>query len=408
MGPNPAIQTDTKAAVPMTTQLRHNLRALRFDRHELAGALGDLGTFIPLFVGMVSLSGLHAGSALFFAGLFNILTGVMFGLPMAVQPMKAIATVAISEGLTNQQLLAAGLITSAVIFLFGITRLIETLNRLIPMSVVRGVQLGLGLQLLMTGIQMIAHTGRVWGHDSIFVGVAGGLLVLFLFFSRRFPGALIVFVLGLILLGLQSPAMLQALRVEWSGPGLVAFSRDDFLQGGWRAALPQIPLTTLNSVIAVGALSWDLFPNRGAHPRDVAVSVGLMNLVGCWFGAMPMCHGAGGLAGQYRFGARTGGSVVALGVVKMVLGLFVGGSIVTLLSAYPQSILGVLLLFSGMELALVTRDMRAKTDWFIVLLTAAVILAVKSTAIGFVVGFSLAFFFYRGVLRIEREGDGGQ
>ena len=109
--------------------------------------------------------------------------------------------------------------------------------------------------------------------------------------------------------------------------------------------LPQIPLTTLNSVIAVCALAADLFPDRKAEPRKVAVSVGLMNLVACWFGGMPMCHGAGGLAGQYRFGARTNGSILFLGGIKMALAVLFGSSLMTLCVASPASVLGVLLAF---------------------------------------------------------------
>ena len=156
------------------------------------------------------------------------------------------------------------------------------------------------------------------------------------------------------------------------------------------------------SVIAVCALSWDLFPKRGVGTREVSISVGLMNLIGCWFGAMPMCHGTGGLAGQYRFGARTGGSVVFLGVVKILLGVFLGGAAFTILASYPISVLGVLLVFSGMELALVTKDIKTRTDSFIMIITTAAIIALASIVIGFVAGLVLSYLFYFGVFRIEK------
>jgi MFS superfamily sulfate permease-like transporter len=152
----------------------------------------------------------------------------------------------------------------------------------------------------------------------------------------------------------------------------------------------------------VCALSWDLFPKKGADTRKMATSVGLMNLIGCWFGAMPMCHGSGGLAAQYGFGARTGGSIVFLGIIKMVIGFFFGAYAIKLLSVYPLSVLGVLLTFSGLELAMTSRDIKARSDMFVMLLTAAVIIAFHSTAIGFVVGLALAYFFLFGVLRIEK------
>lgn len=383
-------------------EILDNLKTLRFDRRELAGSLGDMGTFIPILVGMVSLCGLNAGSALIFAGIFNVATGFTFGIPMAVQPMKAIGTIAINEGLSVNQILAAGIVTSAIIFILGITGLIRLVNRYIPISVIRGLQLGLGLSLTIKGVGMVSETRIVFGYDSIAAGAFCGLLVMLLFFSKRFPGALVVFSLGFLFLFLRSPDILHGLGYELNIPTLTLPSRKDFIDGALKAAIPQIPLTTLNSVISVCAISWDLFPSKGAGLKRVATSVGLMNLIACWFGAMPMCHGAGGLAGQYRFGARTGGSVVFLGIVKIFAGLFFGAYAIKLLSVYPTSVLGALLTFSGMELAMTSRDVKAKSDMFVMLLTAAIIIGFHSTAIGFVVGLALAYLFLSGVLRYEK------
>ena len=387
------------------TELKANIRGFRYNRTEIAGSLGDMGTFIPLLVGMVVVCGLDVASTLIFAGIFNIITGASFGIPMPVQPMKAIATVAISEGLTQHQIFAAGIVTGAVIFFLGITNLIQGLNRSIPFSVVRGLQLGLGMKLLMDGMDMVMATHRFLGYDSISTGIICAFLVLLLFFHTRFPGALVVFILGLCLLIAGSPGIVNTFRLEVSLPSVTLPSGGDFTVATIKAAIPQIPLTTLNSVIAVCALSRDLFPDRAASPRKVATSVGLMNLIGCWFGAMPVCHGAGGLAGQYRFGARTGGSVVLLGGAKILLGLLFGAWALELLTHYPRSVLGILLTFSGLELALTSRDIRTRTDSFVMLLTAATILALKSTALGFIVGLTLAYLFFFGVLRIEKVED---
>ncbi|MCH7872119.1 MAG: putative sulfate/molybdate transporter [Planctomycetes bacterium] len=291
----------------------NNERRLRFDRNEAGGALGDLGTFIPLLVGMVHQCGLQIGPALLCGGAMNIVSGFLFRIPMPVQPMKAIAAVAIAEGLNESQILAAGIVTGGVILLLGMTRLIDVLNRAIPRSVVRGLQLALGLKLLSGGFGMIAETGTWIGWDSIGMGIVCASLVLLLYFSTRVPGALVVFAIGLVAVLAADPTLLRqtTLGMDWHLPELG--NPADWKIGTWRAALPQIPLTTLNSVIAVCALSTDLFPSRGASPRRVSVSVGLMNLICCPLGGMPMCHGAGGLAAQHRFGARTGGSVILLG-----------------------------------------------------------------------------------------------
>lgn len=374
---------------------------LRFDRHEAAGALGDLGTFIPLMVGMVNRCGLQLGPALFFAGLMNIISGMVFRIPMPVQPMKAIAAVAIAEGMRESQILVAGIITAAAILVLGMTGLINWLNSAIPRSVVRGLQLALGLKLVTGGFSLIVATETLIGWDSIGLGIVCAAMVLLFYFSTRIPGALVIFCVGLMALLAADPSLLSQteLGARWSWPALSDL--EDWKVGLWRGAVPQIPLTMLNSVIAVCALSVDLCPRRPARPRGVAVSVALMNLLCCPFGGMPMCHGAGGLAAQYRFGARTGGSVIILGVVKVVLAVTIGGSLLLWLQAYPKSVLGVLLVFSGLELGLVCRDQKTRVDFFVMLITTGACMAIN-TAAGFLVGWVMAALLVWGVFRIEQ------
>jgi len=350
-----------------------------------------MGTFLPLLVGMAAQNGLDFAAALFFAGLFNVITGFTFAIPMAVQPMKAIAAVALTEGLTVHQILAAGATVSLIILVLGLTGLIDWLNRVVPKSVVRGLQLALGLSLLMKGLQMVAGTGRLFGPDSYIIGAIAALTVLALFFSRRVPPSLLLFVAGIALAVIAKPEVLRSLGLGMSLPRWAPPGCSDFVTAFSKAALPQIPLTTLNSVIAVCALSADLFPDRAAGPRRVAISVGLMNLIAAPFGGMPMCHGAGGLAGQYRFGARTNGSILFLGSAKMLLAVLFGASLMTLCRAFPTSVLGVMLAFSGMELALVTRDQTERTDAFITFLTAGTCLGLDHIALGFGLGFVLAW-----------------
>ncbi len=373
----------------------------RLDRHEIAGSLGDLGTFLPLLVGMAATNGLDFATALFFAGLFNIVTGLTFSIPMAVQPMKAIAAVALTEGLTPPEIVAAGATVSLVILVLGVTGLINWLNRIVPKSVVRGLQLALGLSLAIKGIHMVSGTNQWFAADSYTTGLVATLVVLFLAFSRRVPAALVLFVAGLILAMWTHPGLFSTLGLGFTLPTWSPPVWDDFVTAFPKAALPQIPLTTLNSVIAVCALSADLFPDRRAEPRKVAISVGLMNLIAFWFGGMPMCHGAGGLAGQYRFGARTNGSILFLGTVKIILAVLFGASLMALCQAFPTSILGVLLAFAGMELALVCRDQTRRADAFAMLLTAATCMALNNVALGFAMGLAMAWCLQLGLFRID-------
>jgi hypothetical protein len=339
---------------------------------------------------MSAQNGLDFAAGFFFAGLFNVVTGVIFAIPMAVQPMKAIAAVALTEGLSAGQIVAAGASVSACVLVLGLTGLIDVVNRVVPRSVVRGVQLAVGLSLLMKGVLMVVATKTVLAADGYLTAVLSLGVVLALARRREIPAALVLFCAGLGLAAWKTPEALRSLSTglwlpHWSPPRWV-----DFKTSFPKAALPQIPLTTLNSVVAVCALSVDLFPDRPAKTKWVSTSVGLMNLVGAPFGAMPMCHGAGGLAGQYRFGARTNGSVLFLGGIKMVLAVVFGGSMMGLCRAFPASILGVMLGFSGIELSRVARD-QTKTAAAVVMITTTVTsLAMNNVAVGFVAGLAAA------------------
>lgn len=395
----PAPPPRAPSAAPLST-IRSNLRAARLDRREIAGSLGDLGTFLPLLVGMSAKNGLDFAAGLFFAGFFSVVTGLLFAVPMAVQPMKAIAAVALTEGLTAPQIVAAGAIVSAVVLTLGLTGLIETLNRLIPRSLVRGLQLALGLSLAIKGVQMVAAANTPLGPDGYAVAIAAAAVVLALSNSHRLPPALLLFAAGVAVALWRAPD--RAALTLWL-PSLSPPAMADFAAAFLKAAVPQIPLTTLNSVVAVCVLSMDLFPDRPIGVRRVATSVGLMNLVGCWFGAMPMCHGAGGMAGQHRFGARTNGSILFLGVAKMALAVLFGASLMSACAAFPAGILGVMLAFSGLELALVARDQTGRAEAFITLATAGACLALNNMALGFAVGAAIIVW-----MRLIRRVTGGE
>ena len=151
----------------------------------------------------------------------------------------------------------------------------------------------------------------------------------------------------------------------------------DFYNGLIKGALPQIPLTILNSVISVGDLAMELFPNTNPpiSKASIATSIGIMNTIGCLFGGMPMCHGAGGLAGQYKFGARGGFSMLIIGCEKIIIAIFLGRSLEQLLAIYPDVILGILLFFSGLQLAVVGID---KSSTKITVATAGIILSTNT------------------------------
>src|SRR5207249_3540569 len=151
-------------------------------------------------------------------GLFNIITGLTFRIPMAVQPMKAIAAVAIAQTLSVEQILAAGIIVSLVVLILGLAGLIDWLNRMIPRSVVRGLQLALGLTLLMTGMKYVVGTGELRTPDNYLTGIFSAIIVLLLFFSRRVPAALVLFGIGLALAIWTHPTVVDSLALGFKLP----------------------------------------------------------------------------------------------------------------------------------------------------------------------------------------------
>ncbi|MGR3220725.1 MAG: putative sulfate/molybdate transporter [Candidatus Anammoxibacter sp.] len=384
---------DQKKDVSMTNRFL-------FSWTEFSGSLGDLGLFIPLVVTMASIGKLDLAVILIAAGLMNIATGLIFRQPIPVQPMKAIAAVAITEGFTGGELMASGLLMGALLLAFALTGTIDIVNKIIPRPLVRGIQLGVGLKLAVKGIGWMMEL-PAFGWDSIPVAILTGV-VLLIFLAGNKPGLIFIFFAGFILLYLENPAVYNGIGFSLPSFHIELPDVSEWKAGLLNGAIPQLPLTILNSVIAVSALSLGYFPDNGIKPKRMAVSVGVMNLLCVPFGAIPMCHGAGGLAAQYAFGARTGGSVIMLGAVKIAVGFAFGSVILGLLDAYPYAILGPMLVFAGIELAKSCIDVEDKVTFGIVLLTAACILK-ANTFIGFSVGAGLYFGYWIWVSFIQKD-----
>ncbi|GJC98043.1 sulfate transporter [Colletotrichum higginsianum] len=399
---------------------------------EISGALGDLGTLLPLMIALAVQRSIYLDSTLVFSGIFNVVTGAVFGIPLPVQPMKAIAAAAISRSEYGniQTVMAAGQWVSLAVLVMSLTGLIRWVTRNVPVPVVKGIQLGAGLSLVMAAGSSLLRDLH-WTHpvvDNRLWALAAFLLLIFTQRLPRFPYALCVFVLSLVfafIAILTERDDVHILRIPdiWQ-PHWFQWDLDWFKYKPLSMAIGQLPLTTLNSVIAVSALAADLLPDMPTPSvTAMGISVGVMNLIGTWWGAMPVCHGAGGLAAQYRFGARSGASVIVLGLFKIVLGVIFGNSLIDLLKHYPKSLLGVMVIAAGLELAKVghslnhgasdlwessvgsgdggfTRQHRTLSDneraerWTVMLMTTAGILAFRNDAIGFIAGM-LCYWAYR-------------
>jgi SulP family sulfate permease len=154
-------------------------------------------------------------------------------------------------------------------------------------------------------------------------------------------------------------------------------------------------MTIGNAVVAQADLTREYFGDAHAErssPRALAISMGLANMAASLFGCIPLCHGAGGLAAHYRFGARTAGSNLMVGAAFLAVGLLLGDTAVALLSLLPFSVLGALLCFAGAQLAMTILDVKARSDLFVVISMLAVAL-VSNLGLGFGVGIAVAYLF---------------
>jgi MFS superfamily sulfate permease-like transporter len=252
--------------------------------------------------------------------------------------------------------------------IFSITGLLKWFTHVIPTPVVKGIQVGAGISLVISaGTSLLQPLGWITPNagDNLIWALFAFLALLSTQRATRVPYALMIFILGLVLsVYIAGWSNLPAFRT-WQ-PHTFIPTWLDLQKGALEAGLGQIPLTTLNSIIAVSVLSSDLLPHLPApEVTSLGVSVALMNLIAGWFGAMPVCHGSGGLAAQYRFGARSGASVIFLGLFKVLFGLFFGEELVRLLREYPKSLLGVMVIAAGLELTKVGENLNngAKDLW---------------------------------------------
>jgi MFS superfamily sulfate permease-like transporter len=346
----------------------------RFDLPEWAGAFGDLGTLIPFVAAYVSILKMDANGLLVAFGVALIAAGSIYRTPFPVQPMKAIGAAAVSQtmlaaGLGSAAVIGAALTTGLLWLVLAVTGLGRRAARWVPRSALLGVVMGLGFSFMLEGIRMMATSP--W--------VAGLLLALTLVLlgRPRVPAMLVLLGIGVLIAVIGQPSLmheLSVLRPEFKLPALAwkSLSPSDLWTGFVLLALPQLPLTFGNAFIAITEENNRLFPDRPVTERSVAFSTGVMNLGSSLIGGIPMCHGAGGMAGHVQFGARTGGSSIILGSVLLCAGLFLSASIVTVFRMFPPNVLGVILFLAGLQLALGSRDAGAeKADRFVVLATAA-------------------------------------
>ena len=383
--------------------LQKSLRSFTFNRVEFSGSLGDLGALLPIAIAMIVLNGLNATNVMVTVGLFYIIAGLYFKVPVPVQPMKVIGAYAIAVGLTPTQVIASSLWMGLFVLFLGTTGLIHIIGKYTPKSTIRGVQLGVGIILMGKGLGfmiepdpnlVVQFIGPI--NTGIILGIIGMALTLLLLENRKIPAAVLV-VFGGILLGLfiGKPIKLEDLKIGFHLPRFFPYGMPSWSDMIWVLpvlVLPQIPMTIGNAILSNTDVMHEYFGQRAhrASYRSIANSQGIADIISFVWGGIPMCHGAGGLAAMYRFGARTAAANLMIGGIFVLLGLFFGQNALHILNLLPLSILGVLLVFAGAQLALMIRDLTERKDLFVALIMLGITLTTNLAA-AFVCGIIIAY-----------------
>lgn len=369
----------------------------KINLRELGGAFGDWGTLIPFIIGYVAIVGLNPAGIFICLGLANIILGIRFNLPLPVQPQKTIGTVAIAQKWNPELVISTGFGTGIVWAILGISKKLNAIVRRVPKVAVRGVQLGLGL--------ILGWSAFLFFLEEIWLGlIAIGIIIIFMR-SERVPSAIILTGLGIVITFLSSSILFSEIAFQLPQFSFFIPNLELMIIGFILAGIAQLFLTLTNVMIATIALMHELFPDKKEmiDANTLALNMGAMNIVFPFIGGMPTCHGSGGLAAQYAFGARTGGSLIFEGLLELILGLFFSNTLFMLFSEFPRAILGAMLLYTAYLLGKISmKNFHIKR--FPIILLSAVLCMLFNITFGFLAGLSL-YFLLRGKLPLDEEKD---
>jgi hypothetical protein len=341
-------------------------RSLRTTLGDAAGAVADLGVLVPLATALILVNGLDAGAVFVCAGLFVVVSGLTFGIPFPVQPLKALTAVAVAGGLSPDVIHAAGLELAGVLLLLSFGHVADAVARVFVKPVVRALQLGVGTLLVLTAIRLVIEPPEVFAGTPaspwpMVLGVGAFAGVALAAHRRHYGAALLLFAGGVV-------ATVLTISPDLGGP---SFRLPDFELPSGAAfgtaflllVVPQLPLTFGNAVVAVNDLAHEYFgpAARRVTPARVCLSAGAGNFVSALLGGMPMCHGAGGLTAHVRLGARSSAMNVLLGAAFLALGLFFAAQVPVILGLLPIWVLAAFLAYAGLRHAWLVTDLRGSS-----------------------------------------------
>ncbi|MEW8167729.1 MAG: putative sulfate/molybdate transporter [Candidatus Thiodiazotropha endolucinida] len=353
---------------------------------ELSGAFADLGTFLPIVIAILTLHLMDPSGLFIGFGLFALAVAAIYRRPIPAQPMKAAAAVIIADNLTAGTIAVTGLLLGATVLLLTLTGLVSRIGKMIPQSVLTGIQLGIGLILAWAGARLILQEPMI--------GLMSLVLLLLLLPTRFKPVAAILVILGsAIWSGIDRPGQTPEIAIGFYLPQWVSIDWSDAWTSAETILLPQLALTLTNAMIVTAAIARRLFEDqaRPITPQQLGMSTGALNLLLAPLGAFPMCHGAGGLVVQHRFGARTGLAPAIFGITCLSIGLLLGPNALQLLLLIPLAAVGALLVFAGLDLAMSKELTQGSRENLPVIVITGLVCLLLNVALGLLVGIAIEY-----------------
>jgi len=361
---------------------------IKFNRNELSGAFGDIGTDLPLIIGMLLASDFEITNVLIMFGLMQIFTGLIYGIPMAVQPLKAVAMIVITQKISGDIVMMGGLLIGIIMFILSITNLLGAIEKILPKTIIRGIQMGLGIQLALIALKDYIPSEQYTGY--ILAGISF-IISLILLGNKKYPPAIFIILFGVLYTVLFRFDILT-FKVGLPNFVIPTLKFEHIWTAFFLLTLPQIPLSLGNSIYATKQIVNDFYPEKHLTVKKIGITYAIMNLSSSIFGGLPVCHGSGGLAGHHTFGGRTGGSVVIYGFLYLILGLVFSANFIETIQFFPKPILGTILLIEGMSLIILVKDIITDKKLFFIAIMVALI--ANGVQYGYFVGTVVGIFVY--------------
>lgn len=364
----------------------------RFGLSEWSGAMGDLGTTLPLAFALIYINGFPVERIFLLWGLAYVVSGWFYRVPVSIQPLKAMAVIAIAAGYSTEFLSSTALYYGILFILLSATGIIRWLAKWFSEALVRGIQLGIGLILAQKAFQLTYNNGLYLTREAaaplinILLLIAVILLLWYAQYKKGKP-LILLLLLGAGVLTFASGVSLKTAAYHGTPVAFTPPQLSLLLNSLIFLMIPQLPLTLGNAVFAASDachLFWKKRSKR-VNPTRLGFSIGAGNVIIGLLGGFPICHGAGGIAGHAQFGGKTGGTTIIIGSI------FVAAAFIKPLSSFllyiPIPILGGLLAFESWRLISLIKKVPGKIELFISVLVGLLSFATGNLTIAIIIGF---------------------